>query len=227
MFGVDDAIIGGAISSAGQLAAGWLGSRGAEESNAQNIALAREQMKFQKGMSDTAYQRAVADMKAAGLNPMLLAKGATPASTPSGATTTVQSSKDKMADSIANATNLLSMQQQRAQIANTNANTAKTVAETAEPQVIADFINMIRKKAPEVADALQSWWKHRQPGSMGGSSALAMAKTVPEINKIKERMNKKMSDEGVQRQIDRDLKQWKEEHPSSYAPWINLLKKLF
>lgn len=62
---------------------------GQSQANKNNVKIAREQMAFQERMSNSAYQRATADMRAAGLNP-LLAYGQGGGSTPSGASTTVE-----------------------------------------------------------------------------------------------------------------------------------------
>jgi hypothetical protein len=68
-----------------------LGYVGQQETNAANVDIANKQMDFQERMSNTAYQRQVADMQAAGLNPMLAYMKGGGASTPSGSTTTVTS----------------------------------------------------------------------------------------------------------------------------------------
>jgi hypothetical protein len=62
---------------------------GQKEANKTNLAIANQQQQFQTDMASTSYQRAVTDMKAAGLNPML-AYSQGGAVTPAGATTQVQ-----------------------------------------------------------------------------------------------------------------------------------------
>lgn len=87
----DIAVIGGAALGGpvgAGLAMGGLGMMGQDSANQANEDIAKQQMWFQGRMSDTAHQREVADLKAAGLNPILSANSG--ASTPSGASATMQ-----------------------------------------------------------------------------------------------------------------------------------------
>lgn len=77
------------ISAGAEIFGGHQQARAMEQANETNREIANAQMAFQERMSSTAHQREVDDLRKAGLNPILSASHGG-ASTPSGASTTVQ-----------------------------------------------------------------------------------------------------------------------------------------
>lgn len=71
------------IQGAAEMGAAYISANSAEDINRKQIELSKDQMAFQERMSNTAHVREVADLKAAGLNPILSAHGG--ASSPPGA----------------------------------------------------------------------------------------------------------------------------------------------
>ena len=76
----------------GSIISGGASLIGGAMTNSANQAQAQANRDFQAGQSATSYQRAVADMQAAGLSPML-AYSQGGASTPSGSTATIVTGK--------------------------------------------------------------------------------------------------------------------------------------
>lgn len=96
-------LLGGPIGAAAgfSIGAGVGGAFDQADANSANAQQAVAQMQFQKMMSDTAHQREVSDLRAAGLNPMLSANAG--ASTPSGAMATMQSTGTPVQQGLSNA----------------------------------------------------------------------------------------------------------------------------
>lgn len=169
------------------LIGGFLGYKGQSDANKTNIKLAREQMAFQERMSNSAYQRAVQDMRLAGLNPILAAKS--PASTPGGASTKVDSAIGA-GISAANSTAL-----QRATSANLNATTNATSAKAAQDWLKVDVLTN-PSDPPEVREMKQNMHTLGVPG-FAISNAMKMASDGESIAKVVKMLDDALEASGI------------------------------
>ena len=98
------------ISTVGTVASSIFSAKSAKDTNKAQSGAAETQMAFEERMSNTAHQREVADLKQAGLNPILSAKYGG-SSTPSGTMPILQNpQKDLPSNLISSARNYLDTQ---------------------------------------------------------------------------------------------------------------------
>lgn len=100
-----------------------------DKTNRDNEVAAKDQMAFQERMSNTAHQREVKDLQAAGLNPILSA-GGNGSSTPTGAAATHQAPQISMPDFMAYGISMKQLEQADARLGIDKANSAATIAKT-------------------------------------------------------------------------------------------------
>lgn len=94
-------LAGPAIGVVGNIASSFISAEGERDANEAGLQSAREQMAFQERMSNTAHQREVKDLEAAGLNPALSANSG--ASTPVGASADFENAAPNLAPAISSA----------------------------------------------------------------------------------------------------------------------------
>lgn len=137
----------------GSVVAGGTNLLGSVLGNKANKDAAADQMRFQEEMSGTSYQRAVADMKAADLNPML-AYGQGGASTPSGATYSAQNAGASALEGALSAMNSFSSSAKNlADAASTEAGMPLTKMKNQVPDLINQGVDKLKSMLNWSADS--------------------------------------------------------------------------
>lgn len=139
------------IGAGASLLGGLLARKGAKEQNAMQMAMAQKQMDFQKEMSNTAHQRQVADLKLAGLNPILSA-GGSGASSPGGAQANIV---DEMAPALATAQQMATLQQNLKNLKATEDYTRAQTRKTNSERTSIDYDQNLKRVRGNAISALE------------------------------------------------------------------------
>lgn len=160
-----------AIGAGGSILGGLIGKSGQASANRANLKIAREQMAFQERMSSSAYQRSASDLKKAGLN-RILALGS-PASSPAGASATMQNEKAMLGQAVQNAA------MTAAQIQNIKAQTKKTNTETTALGIRA----AAGEAGTAVSDTFKKYLSPEAVQKAGSAMATSAKQTMQDVEK--------------------------------------------
>lgn len=178
--------------------------------SAMSVHEARQNRRFQRNMSNTAHQRAVKDLKKAGLNPVLAAGG--PASTPSGSTPSLNSAKgvSQSLGSVADRQIARRTGNAQAELLNKQAEVAETQKALNSAQTVKTFneagipAHQIKKILQEITESVARVKTMRFKGEFSDTAAkhLEAIKDASEAGGIKNRNTEK----AIKRQIEADVK---------------------
>lgn len=187
--------LGGAVEgNSSSIISGGISYLGGQQTNSANTALSRDQMAFQERMSSTAHQREVADLKKAGLNPMLTGKYGG-SSTPGGSMPTMQNAAaGGVSSALAGKRLSLDAENLKAQTGQINSSTelnqalrvkaqadaTQSLTSAAQTQAATKLMMTDMPRRKNEAAAQSSWWKRNVspylPDFSGGNAALKTIK---------------------------------------------------